>query len=124
LVEQVIELLRAFLRDNVTSYEQLSALLVLARSPTRAWSLAELSQEVRLPSDLLESALGWLEERGLIARTAGSGLRYAPRDAAAGQQVEVLLRAYDEQRLTIVKLMNESALERMRKSAARRFGAP
>ena len=76
------ERLRRFLRDHVTSFEELETLLFLARAPERAFSLSELSASLRLPEDGIENALRQLCN-GLVSRqTEGASppcFRYGAR---------------------------------------------
>jgi hypothetical protein len=114
--------LRAFLRDNVSSFEELETLLFFARAPRRRWKVRDVSVSLRLTDELTRDALNALPGT-LIARDS-SGTEttyfYAPaRDLEL--LVERLRSAYEEQRLAVVQIMTANAMERMRSSAARRL---
>lgn len=117
--------LRAFLRDCISSYEELEALLLLARSSDRSWSAAELAGELKVPEDGVAMATERLAAidglLGLEQQAAVLRFRYTPNRDSLRQVVAELEEAYRDQRLRIVQLMSANALERVRGAAARRL---
>jgi hypothetical protein len=123
LTSDKTEELRVFLRDHVSSFEELEVLLFFVRSPRRACTLADLGGTLNLSEELLLTALGQLMAAGIpISHADGSreSYRYTP-DARSEQILESLRSAYDEQRLTILRIMSSNAMERVRSTAARRL---
>ncbi len=121
LTNEDTEPLRAFLREHVSSFEELETLLHLARAPERSWTSLDIATSLKLPQEAIEGALGTLSER-LIARDGSGAAGPTYRYAACSElkpQVEHLRRAYDEQRLMIMQFLSSNALERVRSSAAR-----
>jgi hypothetical protein len=117
--------LRVFLRDHVSSFEELEVLLFFVRAPRRTWSVAELAAALNLSSEVVESALGQLASASApITATSGGTTsvthRYMP-NVEEERLLDGLRRAYDEQRLTILQLMSANAMERVRSMAARRL---
>jgi len=123
LTSDETEKLRVFLRDYVAGFEELETLLFLVRAPRRPWTAADLATSLNLPKDAIENALGDLSQ-DLVTREPGadgrSTHRYVPRYDLE-PLVELLRRAYDEQRVTVMRLMSANALERVRTAAARRL---
>lgn len=121
----VDEQLQDFLRDNVSSFEELEILLLLVRAPRRAWSTAEVAVSVGLPEELVARALDTLASSSRLVERAtntGSPQLYrlvAPDDAQT--VLEKLRRVYDEQRVSIMRIMTANALARVRSSAAQRL---
>jgi hypothetical protein len=119
--DELGERLRLFLRDNVSSYEALETLFLLARNAGRAWSAAEVAAELNVTLESIGEALAQLVGVGglvEVTRPSTSLLyRYAPSDDSRAQQVTQLLRAYDERRLSVVRMMSANALERVRSAA-------
>jgi hypothetical protein len=117
--------LAEFMRDHVSTYEELDALLFLARSPTRAWSCAEMAESLNVPVDSIETAVDALLVVGNLVETdQQSGrkmFRYAPGNDFIRNQVAHLQRAYAEERMDVVQVMTANAMERVRSSAARRL---
>jgi len=123
LTNDEIEQLREFLREHVSSFEELESLLFFARAPRRAWTLVDVATALNVAHESAEAALHLLLEK-FVAREVGAGsralYRYAPR-ADLDSLVECLRRAYDEERLTVVQIMTANALRRVRSSAARQL---
>jgi hypothetical protein len=116
--------LREFLRDFVSSYEELEVLLLLARE-ARQWSAAELAAALSAREDVIEAAAESLVDVGcLVDAVTAVGQRrfiFAPNSLELGARVAELDRAYVERRLAIVQMMSANAVERMRGAAIRRF---
>ncbi len=124
MVSESPESLREFLRTCVPSYEALEILLLMAQEPPKAWHAAELSAACKLADDLVGLALESLCAAGLLEVLEPSGqrgYRFAPESDALGARVVELGRAYDEQRLLVIRLMSENALERLRGAAVSRL---
>jgi hypothetical protein len=125
LTSDEFEELRAFLRDHVSSFEELEALLFFMRAPRRPWLSSDVAVAINLQDDLVQGALETLAAvDGILERTSEAGeehaFRYSP-PAELGPVLSKLQQAYDEQRLRIVQIMSSNAMERVRSSAARRL---
>ncbi len=118
-------LLQAFLHDSISSYEELEALLLLARESGRSWTDSELAEALKVQVDAMTSALDALiSVEGLLevdSQTGQRRCRYAPKSEALRQVVAELAIAYVEQRLAIVRLMSANALDRVRGAALLRL---
>lgn len=123
MVGNLSEVLQAFLRDSISSYEELEALLLLVRESHRSWTDDELAEALKVQVDRIEPALDALASvEGLLAVDNQAGqrrFRYAPRSELLRQVVQELATAYAEQRLAIVQLMSTNALNRVRGAAIR-----
>jgi predicted transcriptional regulator len=117
--------LAAFMRDHVSTYEELDTLLFLASSPARAWSCEEIAESLNVTVDSIETALDALLVVGNLVQTeqqsGRSTFRYAPGSDFVRDQVAHLQRAYAEERMDVVQVMTANAMERVRSSAARRL---
>lgn len=123
LSEDPSESLRVFLREQVFGFEELRAVLCLAAEPARAWSALEVETATAVPVELAEAALEELTRRGrLVEALPGRTVRYryaaSDRDAEALRQLAL---AYEEQRLAVIRMMNDNALQRVRSTAARQL---
>jgi hypothetical protein len=125
LVSTPSELLQAFLRDSIGSYEELEALLLLARENHRSWTASELADALKVQVDGITMALDELAAvEGLLdvdSEAAQRRFTYAPKSRLLRQVVEELATAYADQRLAIVQLMSANALDRVRGAAMRRL---
>jgi DNA-binding MarR family transcriptional regulator len=123
LVDDGSQKIREFLREFVSSYEELEVLVLLARKE-RPWSDAELADSLSSTLDAISPALESLVKSGLVDGRGAAGQRryqYAPATEALRERVAELDEAYRERRLTIVQIMSANAVERMRGAAIRRF---
>jgi len=123
LTHDELEELREFLLEHVSTFEELEALLFLARSRGTARELGEVASALQLSEDLAQAALAGISGKFLSRQSRGGGhatYEYAPR-ADLEPRVEQLRRAYREERFTIVQIMSDNALKRVRSSAARQL---
>lgn len=124
LVDDASLNMREFLRECVSSYEELEVLLLLARE-ARDWSADELAQALRVPSDSIAAAAESLVEvGGLVDVRSVSGQErfvFAAKTDELRAQVAELDRAYAERRLAVVQIMTANAVDRVRGAAIRRF---
>lgn len=124
LIGEPDEQLRLFLHDSVKSYEELEALLFLARNENRDFSADAVTSALNATAGSLDEALEELASvGGLIEVTQRSGAllyRYAPSDATR-QRVTDLDAAYAERRMSVVQMLSANALERVRRAAMRRL---
>ena len=119
-----LDSLSRFLRDHVSGYEELEALLLVARQPGREWTADEIAASLNVPLDAVSSALDSLVANGIVEVVqpdAPRGYRYAPRTEILRREVAVLQRTYSEQRLIVMEMMTTNALERLRTAALQRF---
>jgi hypothetical protein len=119
------EQLRRFLRDYISSYEELEVLLLLAREPTRARTLEDVAASLNVPIEGIDLALQALLATGALLQSERRGdashFWYAPADDELRQRVTELEHAYVEQRLAIIQIMSANAFERVRGATARRL---
>lgn len=114
------EQLRSFLRDHVSSYEQLDVLLFMARAARRPWSASELAAALTQPLDDVTTALNELVSVGLLSCAHADEGRYHYVAAADLHSRILELAVRNEQhRLSVVQMMSQNALERIRRSAIR-----
>lgn len=117
------ERVRVFLTENVETYEQLEALLLLRIRPEQAWSAAEVAGVLHIDNELAVGALDELCTRRLIevSRESEHARYQLGSDTELRQIVDLVARANVENRLEIVRLMHVNAIKRMRATAARTF---
>lgn len=124
MIAEQSERLRLFLRDHVPGYEELLALLLLARAAGQDWTDSEVAVSLNVPVEPISSALENLLSTGVVEVVRRGNLtayRYAPNTDSLRQAVVELQRAYSEQPLTVMQMMSANALERVRTAALRRF---
>jgi hypothetical protein len=119
------ERLRSFLHDSVKNYEELDALLFLARNENQEFDVQAVNSALNPVAGSLEEALEELTKLGRLVEatrsSAGSLYRYAPVDEATRKLVADLQTAYAERRMSVVQMLSANALERVRRAAMLRL---
>jgi len=118
------ENVRTLLTEYVGTYDELEALLLLHRSRDRAWTPAEICEQLNLSPSLVDEALAELVSHGLLTRgesAAGAVFSYAPSRETLGQAVDQLALAYEDRRIEVIRLMSRNAINRVRTQAIRAF---
>jgi hypothetical protein len=118
LAEQVCWLLR----EHLTMFEQLEALLYLRIHQGSEYDLTALGDALGIQPEHLIVALNGLLTSGLIAVGSHQGLyRFAPHSAELIDAVELLALAYREQSAAVLSTMSVNAIERIRSGPMRAF---
>lgn len=113
---RVPEDVQGFLREQVTSYEELETLLLLRTSRNRFWTATELAEALHVRRDDAVEAVERLQGLGLLeARGAEFSYTVSPME----ETIARLEEACRESRLEVMKLMSENSVERVRSAAAR-----
>lgn len=114
--------LTGFLLERIASYEELELLLLLRKESQGLHSVAELASALDLSEETALSSLERLAARGMCQRGgAARPFRYAPATPEIARRVDELARAYEGARLSVIRIMNENAVKRMRAAAIRSF---
>lgn len=124
MITEQSERVRRFLRDHVSGYEELEALLFVAREADRDWTDSEVATSLNAPVEPISSAMSSLLVSGLVElrqRGERTAYRYQPKTDILRELVVELQRVYSEQRLTVMQMMSANALERVRTAARQRF---
>jgi hypothetical protein len=109
--------------EQIASYEELEALLLLHKDAACTWTVDEVAERLRIDAARAATALAALRAQRLLEQHSGPAVRYrySTPDAGLADAVDRLARLYDEQRLEIIRQMSANAIERLRSSAARTF---
>lgn len=116
----------ALLQERLAGLDELEALLLLRIEPERRWFASEVAERLGLPVASSEAALASLCKVSLLVTEGGGGgaePRYAYRPATPEleQVVSSLAGIYADRRLEVMRVLSNSALERIRSAAARTF---
>lgn len=125
MIAEPDERLRLFLHESVKSYEELEALLFLARNEPQEFSAAGVNSALNPAAGSLQEALEELSRLGRLVQvtlsSAGPLYRYAPIDESTRQLVAQLQAAYAGRRMSVVQMLSTNALERVRRAAMLRL---
>lgn len=111
---------RHFIADSIDSAEELDLLLLLHRTPDRAWDAETASQVVYSVPQSTRDRLVALARKGLAREqpgAAGGAFRYAPATAELTGVVEELASVYRERRAEVVSLVLAKGVDPLRSFA-------
>jgi hypothetical protein len=115
----------ALLQERLAGLDELEALLLLRSEPSRLWFASEVAERLGLPVASSETALASLCKVSLLAAEGGGGgaeARYVYRPAPELEQVvSSLAEIHADRRLEVMRILSNSALDRIRTAAARTF---
>jgi hypothetical protein len=116
----------AFLHERLAGLDELEVLLLVRSDASRGWTATEVAQRLGLPGSSGDGALEKLCAAELLVVDGGGGgaeRLYVYRPTAPGLDgvVAALAEVYAERRLEVMRILSDSALERIRSAAARTF---
>ena len=112
------------LRECVSTFEQLGALLYLHDHKGKGSTVPALAKVLRIPAQSAREALDRLVSSGLVFQesTAPPAFTYRASSPELEACVEALVRACVEDRLGVLQLMGAFAIERTRAKLHKAFG--
>ena len=120
LPSDVLELLR----DHIPGLVELEVLLCVRSKAPMGSTVAAVAQHVGLPEAWIAEAMTALRPANLLAEDRSGPepqFFYRPPSASVEAAVATLAGAYEERPAAIAKLLTESSISRVRRSASRAF---
>jgi hypothetical protein len=111
---------RRLLLEVVDSFEKLELVVHLHRTGAGSQTTATLAAALGIPSQAVDEALSELMRDGLVRETDQNGWSFDPNSPRASA-VDVLVQLYGDDRLDVMTLMSQLALERVRAQVATAF---
>jgi len=114
--------LKTFLRERIRSYEDLELLALLYRTAPRAWLAAAAARQLNIAKSAASEAIERLRGAALLELVTdgeGAAYRYSPSTPELARLAGQLIDLFENERLTLVKSMNENAVSRMRSGVRR-----
>jgi hypothetical protein len=110
---------RALIVERIDSVVQLEVLLLLQANADRAWTAADVAQELRIEPSWATGQLRELAARGLFAPMpdAPATYRYAPNPPELDAAVVRLSKDYAERRVTVITLIFSKPVDKLRSFA-------
>ncbi len=93
--------LRSFIGRNISSLEQVEILLLLRRSGVRAWSVDEISGELRSSVNSVRSRIGQLQRAKLVVK--GNDERFCYVTGPEEDAVAELEYEYENRRVRLIE---------------------
>ena len=114
--------IKRLLAESVDSFEKLEVLVHLYRAGFGAHTTTTLAAALSTPEHALVDVLSALMRDGLVRTTDQDGARWwFDRSGSMAPTVESLVKLYEADRIEVMQLMTQLALERVRSEAARVF---
>lgn len=92
-----------FIRSSIGSIWALEQLLLMHRNPDRAWSVDELTRELRSSLGIVSGVLMQFERLGLVEQVAEGRYRYRAATTELDAQVERLVSHYAQFPLAVMQ---------------------
>lgn len=112
--------MRALLERRIDSFEKFEVVRRVWLRRDEAVTAATIADDLQLPATELTSTLVDLASHGLVVREEGDRFRAAVSGADA-PTIEAMLELYARDPLTMLRILNEQALRRLRGLTARKF---
>ena len=112
------------LHERLAGLDELETLLLVRGDATRGWTVAEVAERLGLPESSSEEILASLCRASLLgAYGARTDQRYVyhPHEPGLEHTVSSLAEVYIDRRLEVMRILSNSALDRIRSAAARTF---
>jgi hypothetical protein len=111
--------IRKFIIENISSVGQLEVLFLLYKKQERAWNIQEVGEELRSSETAAAEQLRGLHERELIIMKCDGKKKFVSYLASAKNDaiLKLLLKCYDDYRVSIITLIYEKPVEAIRSFA-------
>lgn len=103
-----------FIHQHVTSVEQLEVLLLVRRSPGRAWSAEDMARELYSHPTSIARRFQALLAAGLLRETGVGYFQYAPRSMELDATVARVEAMYRERRVAVISAIASRSVENVR----------
>ena len=99
--------IKRFIREKIQTFLRLEVLILLHRHQPRAFTVAEVADELGFEKETTAHELAALETSGLVAQSKTDKLKYQyqPLNASIGSLMEHLASGYSRQRVPILSVM-------------------
>jgi hypothetical protein len=118
------ESVRELISRSIHSIEALELLLMLRGPVVRSWTAEQLARDLRLPENMVVSALQALVVNKLALQVGEQSLpkyQYRLQAPEAEQTIVELAELYAHNRVEVLMQISSNAIERVRRSALRTF---
>ncbi|MGH8025079.1 MAG: hypothetical protein ACRED1_15930 [Limisphaerales bacterium] len=99
------EELRLFIKENITSLEQLEILLLLYQTPDRSWTIEEVFKVIQTNVHSVGERLGGLVSRGFLSAEGTDRLlfRFQPKSPDLARKISDLRKAYSLAKYKVIE---------------------
>lgn len=94
-----------FILNKITSVEQINILMLLHLNPTKNWTVAEISEELRSVSTSIQTRLNGLYEGGVLTKPHHHHFRYSPTSEEMSSKIAQLIESYQARPYKVIDLI-------------------
>lgn len=126
MLEPERDAIERFLSERVTTYDQLALLHLLVQGRGRAHLLGELTSALGMSPSAVATALEHLRASGLVRYGEGADGQptYEEEQGPEAPLIELVMRVYETDRSSLMKILSQNAIARVRAKAATAFSQP
>jgi hypothetical protein len=108
-----------FIREYISSIEQLEVLLLLHREPTREWTADELSRAIYISPEAAAHRLTDFCTRGfcIVDNENGPRYRYNPSISHLDMTIRDLRAAYEQRRVRVINMIFSNPIDQIKSFA-------
>jgi hypothetical protein len=117
--DDISDEVQSFIRENISSIEQLEALLLLQRDPARKWTAQELSKELYLSLEAAIHRLDDFQKRNFCVSDNADEPRYwyNPNLGRVDSIIRDLRTAYEQRRVRVINLVFSNPIDTLKSFA-------
>lgn len=115
--QHISEDLKTFIKERMQTVLRLEVLLLLHLHRPKAFTAADLANELGVESEATTEELKALEANGLVARSERQKFKYQPMDETLRSVIDELAMRYSKQRIPILSVMLSEHPDRPRRFA-------
>jgi Mn-dependent DtxR family transcriptional regulator len=108
------------LLQRVDTFEKLELIVLLCKARA-AVSVTELALRLKLGREVIRQAVSELRSVALVDLTSTDSVQLLPPTERDRDAVDELVKVYEEDRLAVVKVLGEIAMQRIRNMASQAF---
>jgi DNA-binding GntR family transcriptional regulator len=109
------------LKNRIDSFDKLELVVALHGAPRATMSVEDLCRRLKLPREVVRSAVVELRAVSLVALTSQGEVQLLPPTDHDREIVATLVTLYSEDRVEVVRTLGQIAVERIRGMASRAF---
>lgn len=95
------------IQRHLATMDHVELLMILRGSREKSFTLQQIAEDMRKPSQMVGQCLESLTQAGLAAQLSDGTYRYAAREESLDRTADELVKLYNERPVTLVRLLYE-----------------
>lgn len=105
--QEISEDVQQMIQRHLATMDHVELLMILRGSREDSFTLQQLAEEMRKPTQVVELCLDSLTRAGLAAQISDGTYRYAGREETLDRTADDVVKLYNERPVTLVRLLYE-----------------